>query len=92
MNISGRHAWMAKLATIGALWAVLSLTAPANADEGMWTFDNPPARQLQERYGFTIERPTLKDKIMIESSSGLSNDELDSHLPLAGLLIGRRLG
>jgi hypothetical protein len=23
------------------------------ADEGMWTFDNPPLEQLQERYGFT---------------------------------------
>jgi Peptidase S46 len=22
-------------------------------DEGMWTFDNPPTKQLQERYGFT---------------------------------------
>ncbi|RIK55467.1 hypothetical protein DCC62_31310, partial [candidate division KSB1 bacterium] len=22
-------------------------------DEGMWTFDNPPLKQLQERYGFT---------------------------------------
>src|SRR5262249_27491038 len=25
----------------------------AFADEGMWTFDNPPLKQLQERYGFT---------------------------------------
>jgi hypothetical protein len=24
----------------------------AQADEGMWTFDNPPAKQLKERYGF----------------------------------------
>lgn len=23
------------------------------ADEGLWTFDNPPAQQLQQRYGFT---------------------------------------
>ena len=23
------------------------------ADEGMWTFDNPPVKQLRERYGFT---------------------------------------
>jgi hypothetical protein len=23
------------------------------ADEGMWTFDNPPLKQLKERYGFT---------------------------------------
>jgi hypothetical protein len=23
------------------------------ADEGMWTFDNPPSKQLKEKYGFT---------------------------------------
>jgi hypothetical protein len=26
---------------------------PAQADEGMWLFNNPPAKILQERYGFT---------------------------------------
>ena len=26
---------------------------PACADEGVWTFDNPPARVLQSKYGFT---------------------------------------
>src|SRR4051794_41005489 len=25
----------------------------AAAEEGMWTFDNPPLKLLQERYGFT---------------------------------------
>ncbi len=25
----------------------------ARADEGMWTFDNPPLAALRERYGFT---------------------------------------
>jgi Peptidase S46 len=34
-----------------------SLRAPA--DEGMWTFDNPPLKQLQERYGFTPTRAWL---------------------------------
>jgi len=31
------------------------LVEPAfvSADEGMWTFDNPPIQQLQARYGFT---------------------------------------
>jgi hypothetical protein len=24
------------------------------ADEGMWTFDNPPKKQLQEKYGFAV--------------------------------------
>jgi hypothetical protein len=29
------------------------LWLPAAADEGMWTFDNPPLKQLKEKYGFT---------------------------------------
>ena len=35
--------------TLGA-----ALLCPAvRADEGMWTFDNPPVKQLQEKYNFT---------------------------------------
>jgi len=30
-----------------------SISIIAFADEGMWTFDNPPAEQLKEKYGFT---------------------------------------
>ncbi|HVP53077.1 MAG TPA: S46 family peptidase [Terriglobales bacterium] len=33
--------------------ALLLLASAAVADEGMWTFDNPPRKLLQERYGFT---------------------------------------
>jgi hypothetical protein len=39
-----------------SLLFLLSLTpfeVPAKADEGMWTFDNPPLAQLKEKYGFT---------------------------------------
>jgi hypothetical protein len=33
---------------------VAALLCPAiPADEGMWTFDNPPIKQLQEKYNFT---------------------------------------
>ncbi|HWT01352.1 MAG TPA: S46 family peptidase [Pyrinomonadaceae bacterium] len=31
---------------------LISLALPARADEGMWTFDNPPRRQWKERYNF----------------------------------------
>ncbi len=41
-----------------ALCCLLAL-APAHADEGMWTFDNPPVKQLQERYGFTPSQEWL---------------------------------
>jgi peptidase S46-like protein len=32
---------------------MLIATTVSRADEGMWTFDNPPIKQLQERYHFT---------------------------------------
>ncbi|HXJ68460.1 MAG TPA: S46 family peptidase [Verrucomicrobiae bacterium] len=35
------------------LLCLMPAPRPARADEGMWTFDNPPAEKLQEEYGFT---------------------------------------
>src|SRR5260370_26586697 len=32
---------------------LLIASVPSRADEGMWTFDNPPIKQLQEKYHFT---------------------------------------
>ncbi|HEY2011987.1 MAG TPA: S46 family peptidase, partial [Bryobacteraceae bacterium] len=34
------------IVSLGAFWA-------ARSDEGMWTFDNPPLKLLQQKYGFT---------------------------------------
>ena len=34
-------------------FGMLLSAAPLRADEGMWTFDNPPVQQLQEKYHFT---------------------------------------
>ena len=39
--------------------ALLFAAAPVPADEGMFTFDNPPAAQLQKAYGFTPTREWL---------------------------------
>lgn len=33
---------------------MITLCVPSLADEGMWTFDNPPRKQLKEKYGFEI--------------------------------------
>jgi hypothetical protein len=30
----------------------LAVVSPALGEEGMWTFDNPPLKQLKEKYGF----------------------------------------
>ncbi len=41
-------------------------TTPMSSDEGMWTFDNPPIKQLKERYGFTPTQEWL-DHIRLSS-------------------------
>ncbi len=35
------------------------ISFPVLGEEGMWTFDNPPAKQVQGKYGFTITRQWL---------------------------------
>ncbi len=45
---------------LGRAALVLLLAAfAARADEGMWTFDNPPVKRLEERYGFTPNQEWL---------------------------------
>jgi len=46
---------------------------------------------VKEKYGFTIEQPSLRDAITFENSPTILAEDVDSHLPLAGLLLGRRL-
>ncbi len=41
------------------LCATLLFPALLRADEGMWTFDNPPTKQLQAKYGFAPTREWL---------------------------------
>ncbi|HEU5320808.1 MAG TPA: S46 family peptidase, partial [Methylomirabilota bacterium] len=55
---------MLRLSLCACLGAALAL--PAAADEGMFTFDNPPARQLQQAYGFTPTREWL-DRVRLAS-------------------------
>ena len=47
---------MKKSRMVNCCFALLSVSAaatPLRADEGMWTFDNPPIKLLQQKYGFT---------------------------------------
>jgi len=46
--------------------AMLFRAALSRADEGMWTFDNPPLKQLQERYGFS-PTPAWLDHVRLAS-------------------------
>jgi hypothetical protein len=49
-----------------ALAAMVLTAAPALADEGMWTFDNPPRQKLKATYGFEPTQEWL-DKVRLAS-------------------------
>jgi hypothetical protein len=51
-----RNRWLA----LGGLGLLLGLCGPAAAEEGMWTFDDPPRALLQERYGFSPDAAWLE--------------------------------
>ena len=55
------------------------------ADEGMWTFDNPPRAQWRERYGFEPS-PTWLDHLRL-SSVRLNDGGSASFVSGDGLLI-----
>jgi hypothetical protein len=61
------------------------LAAPAFADEGMWTFDNPPTRLLQEKYHFTPTQQWL-DHVRL-SSVRLNDGGSGSFVSPNGLLL-----
>ena len=46
--------------------AGILISFPVLGDEGMWTFDNPPVKQVQEKYGFVITRQWL-DRVRLAS-------------------------
>ncbi|HUO29091.1 MAG TPA: S46 family peptidase [Bryobacteraceae bacterium] len=42
-----------RLAAAAVSSGILLFCLPSSAEEGMWTFDNPPVKQLEEKYHFT---------------------------------------
>ena len=49
-----------KLVPLAALATLAGFAAfPAAADEGMWTFDNPPAAAVEKAYGVKLDAPWL---------------------------------
>lgn len=61
------------------------MNAGARADEGMWTFDNPPVKQLQEKYHFTPTQEWL-DHIRL-ASVRLNDGGSGSFVSPQGLLL-----
>ncbi len=78
---------IARILRPAALSAVALLVAyPAiHAEEGMWTFDNPPVKLLKEKYGFTPTQEWL-DHIRL-SSVRLNDGGSGSFVSPNGLLL-----
>jgi hypothetical protein len=62
-TIKQGRVWILFALVLGALLGI----SVSLADEGMWTFDNPPLKQLQERYGFEPTRAWL-DHVRLASA------------------------
>ena len=71
------------LTAIASLGAMLGVAA--YADEGMWTFDNPPLKLLQAKYGFTPTQQWL-DHVRL-SSVRLNDGGSGSFVSPHGLLL-----
>jgi Peptidase S46 len=75
-----------KLRPVVVLLAVFMLAAYASrAEEGMWTFDNPPVKLLKEKYGFTPTQAWL-DHLRL-SSVRLNDGGSGSFVSSDGLLL-----
>src|SRR5271169_480129 len=71
-------------------WSIVAssavfFTAALPADEGMWTFDNPPTKLIQQKYGFTLTKEWL-DHVRL-SSVRLNDGGSGSFVSPHGLLL-----
>src|SRR2546430_9227355 len=55
-----------------AILFMSALSHPLRADEGMWLFNNPPRKQLKEKYGFDVTDAWLEhvQKSSVRFNSG----------------------
>src|SRR5438034_8110848 len=65
--------------------AIALAVAGSSADEGLWTFDNPPRAQLHERYGFD-PTPAWLDHLRL-SSVRLNDGGSASFVSSEGLIV-----
>src|SRR3984885_14180849 len=70
-----------------AVLSVFSLSGvmPTHAEEGMWTFDNPPVKQLKDKYNFIPDKAWL-DHVRL-SSVRLNDGGSGSFVSPHGLLL-----
>src|SRR5579871_4343178 len=70
-------------------WTLIAIVgtigAPLFADEGMWTFDNPPTQLIQQKYHYTLTRQWL-DHVRL-SSARLNDGGSGSFVSPHGLLL-----
>ena len=76
---------MKRFSFLGCAAAALLIGLPAQAGEGMWTFDNPPLKQLQEQYRFTPTQEWL-DHVRL-SSARMNDGGSGSFVSAHGLLL-----
>jgi hypothetical protein len=74
-----------RLAFMKPLVAVLFSAMVVSADEGMWTFDNPPSKLIQEKYHFTLTKQWL-DHVRL-ASARLNDGGSGSFVSAHGLLL-----
>src|SRR5262245_4532462 len=60
---------------------VALLSSAARADEGMWLVNRPPAKQLKEKYNFTLDAKWLENvqKSCVRISTGGSGSIVSDH-------------
>src|ERR1700761_7071667 len=73
---------------LSALASLFLTTVPSGAEEGMWTFDNPPLQQLKDKYNFTPDKAWL-DHVRL-SRVRLNDGGAGSFLGPRGLLLANR--
>jgi hypothetical protein len=65
--------------------ALMAMASAGFADEGMWTFDNPPTKLIQQKYNFTLTKGWL-DHVRL-SSARLNDGGSGSFVSPHGLLL-----
>lgn len=84
-NPSCRLPAMTSHRLLASILGALCLSTAARADEGMWLFENPPVRQLEEQHGFVVTEPWLEH--LMRSSVRFNSGGSGSFISEDGLVL-----